>query len=61
MTTEAGTHFGSGSPLPLRGALGSAGPRIEQGERLERLHAYFLEGCPDEVKPALDALSPVPG
>ena len=48
---------GSGSSLPLRGAFGSAGPRVEQGERLERLHAYFLEGCPDEVKPALDGAS----
>ena len=56
MTTEAGTRFGSGSSLPLRGALGSAGPRVEQGERLERLHAYFLDGCPDAVKPALGAL-----
>ncbi len=56
MTTEAGTDFGSGSPLPLRGAVESTRPRVEQGERLERLHAYFLEGCPDEVKPALDSL-----
>ena len=54
MTTEAGAHFGSGSSLPLRGAGKSLRTRAEQGERLERLHAYFLEGCPDAVKPALD-------
>ncbi len=56
MTTEAGTHFGSGSPLPLRRPSESARPRVEQGERLERLHAYFLEGCPEAVKPALDTV-----
>ena len=50
MTTES-RHFGSGSALPLETARPA---RIETGERLERLHAYFLEGCPDEVKPALD-------
>ena len=56
MTTEAGTTFGSGSPLPLRGASESTRPRGDQGERLERLHAYFLEGCPEMMKPALEAL-----
>ncbi|MDQ3671259.1 MAG: hypothetical protein M3364_02300 [Actinomycetota bacterium] len=56
MTPEAGTHLGSGSSLPLRGAFASTRPRGEQGERLERLHAYFLEGCPELVKPALDTV-----
>lgn len=56
MTTEAGTPFGSGSALPLRGAFESTRPRVDQGERLEWLHAYFLEGCPEAVKPALDAV-----
>jgi signal transduction histidine kinase len=51
--TEAGTPFDSKDSLaralePWR--QGAA----ESGERLERLHAYFLEGCPDEVRPALD-------
>jgi len=50
MTTEAGTPFGSGPSLPLGGAAQPARPH---GERLERLHAYFLEGCPEPVKPAL--------
>jgi signal transduction histidine kinase len=53
VTTEAGV--GSGSPLRLRRAVsGRAAP--EQAERLERLHAYFLEGCPEEVRPALEAV-----
>jgi signal transduction histidine kinase len=54
VTTGAGTHFGSSSSLPLRGAARPTRSRVDQGERLERLHAYFLEGCPDEVKPALE-------
>src|SRR5262249_28298023 len=54
---EAGTPFESKAPLPLPRTLqqtrpGPAGPT----ERLERLHAYFLEGCPDEVRPALDGV-----
>jgi len=56
VTTEAGNDFGSGSPLALRRAVPAARPRVEQGERLERLHAYFLEGCPELVKPALDVV-----
>ncbi|MGH3132187.1 MAG: hypothetical protein ACRDNY_00315, partial [Gaiellaceae bacterium] len=57
MTTEAGTHFGSDSRLPLRHTLESQRPaRPEPGQRLERLHAYFLEGCPEDVRPALEAV-----
>ncbi|MGI8885625.1 MAG: sensor histidine kinase [Gaiellaceae bacterium] len=56
MTTETGNDFGSGSPLALRRVVPAARPRLEQGERLERLHAYFLEGCPELVKPALDVV-----
>jgi signal transduction histidine kinase len=48
MTTEAGTE--------LRGALRVERGKIEAGERLERLHAYFLEGSPEPVRPALDAV-----
>ena len=33
-----------------------AGRAREPGERLERLHAYFLEGCPEEVRPALQTV-----
>jgi signal transduction histidine kinase len=48
MTTDAGTQ--------LRGAFPTQRARIEAGERLERLHAYFLEGCPDSVLPALEGV-----
>src|SRR5438132_8220981 len=57
MTTEAGTPFDSRAPLPLSRALRPAGQDAAvPAERLERLHAYFLEGCPDEVRPALDGV-----
>src|SRR3970040_432434 len=57
MTSEAGTHFGAGASLPLSRTLQPGRvPGIERSERLERLHVYFLEGCPAEVRPALDAV-----
>ena len=55
--TEAGTQIGSGGSAPL--------PRFAQPERhayrgpearLERLHAYFLEGCTDEIRPVLESV-----
>ena len=57
MTSEAGTHVGSGGPLPLARAL-RPGPatRTEREERLDRLHAYFLEGCPDELRPVFESV-----
>jgi signal transduction histidine kinase len=56
MTTEAGREIGSGPALPIRGGVPSERPgRAEAGERLERLHSYFLEGCSEEVRPALEA------
>src|SRR5919108_2803593 len=51
METEAGTPFESTSSFPLRRATDR--PPGQPG-RLERLHEYFLEGCPEEVRPALD-------
>jgi len=57
MTSEAGTHFGAGASLPLsRTFQPGRVPGVEQSDRLERLHGYFLEGCPEEVQPALDAV-----
>jgi signal transduction histidine kinase len=38
----------------IRRASAVERPRQDQGERLERLHTYFLEGCPEHVRPALD-------
>ena len=57
--TEAGTHIGSGGPVPLPRSLPSERPAYRGPEaRLERLHAYFLEGCTDEIRPVLES---VPG
>jgi signal transduction histidine kinase len=55
MSTEAGTPFESRRPLPLTRAL-RPGRRSasEQAEGLERIHDYFLDGSPEEVRPALD-------
>jgi signal transduction histidine kinase len=57
--TEGGTHIGSGSRAPLPRPVSSsperAGPRGPQA-RLERLHAYFLEGCTEEIRPVLEGV-----
>jgi signal transduction histidine kinase len=56
--TEAGTHIGSGesAPLPRPGAPERVAQRGTAGSGLERLHAYFLEGCTDEIRPVLDGV-----
>ena len=57
MTTEAGTPFESRGSVPLTRALQPVRSfPVEPTERLERIHEYFLEGCPDEVRPALDGV-----
>ena len=57
--TEAGTHIGSeGSahaPLPRR-PQPERQPYRGPEERLEQLHAYFLEGCTDEIRPVLESV-----
>jgi signal transduction histidine kinase len=54
---EAGTPFESRGSLPLSGTLQPARPRVTgPTERLERIHDYFLEGCPDDVRPALEGV-----
>ena len=43
-----------GNPLALPRSLQAQPRRLpEHGERLDRLHAYFLEGCAESVRPAL--------
>lgn len=55
--TEAGTHIGSGGPVPLpRSAQSDRSVHRATEPRLERLHAYFLEGCTDEIRPVLEAV-----
>ena len=58
MTSETGTHFESGGPLPLPRSVQQPGraPYGEPEEQLDRLHSYFLEGCADEVRPVLEAV-----
>src|SRR5512145_101596 len=55
--TEAGTQTGSGGPTPLGHSLQPQRHtyRVPE-ESLERLHAYFLEGCTDEIRPVLDSV-----
>ena len=55
--TEAGTHSGSGGSAPLSRALQPERQSYRAPEeRLERLHAYFLEGCTDEIRPVLESV-----
>ncbi len=52
-----GSAFRSGTPVPLRYALEPAdGRRRESEERLQRLHAYFIEGCSEEFRPILESV-----
>lgn len=54
--TEAGTpHNSPGAPAPLSRSL-SAERTSHRGPeaRLDRLHAYFLEGCTEEIRPVLE-------
>jgi len=53
--TNIAVTGGTGAQLPLPRTL-DLGRTAREGERLERLHAYFLEGCPEEVRPALEAV-----
>ncbi|HXG75284.1 MAG TPA: ATP-binding protein [Gaiellaceae bacterium] len=51
MTSDAGT------PVPLSGALAPGRrPAPDAAGRLERLHLFFLEGRPDTLRPALEAV-----
>jgi signal transduction histidine kinase len=55
--TEAGSHIGSGGPVPLPRSLPSERPTYRGPDgRLARLHAYFLEGCTDEIRPVLESV-----
>ncbi|HET9508630.1 MAG TPA: ATP-binding protein [Gaiellaceae bacterium] len=55
--TEAGTHIGSDGPAPFSRSASAERPAHRGAEpRLERLHAYFLEGCTDEIRPVLEAV-----
>jgi signal transduction histidine kinase len=53
MARLAGTRLDSALPFAPALVPGTV-PREEQDERLARLHAYFLEGCSETVRPALE-------
>ena len=54
-TPDVEVHIGSQLPTAGPRTDGRSAARPEPGQRLERLHSYFLEGCSDEVRPALEA------
>src|SRR6188474_1869490 len=57
--TEAGSHIGSGGPQPLHHSVPSATERTPYrgpDARLTRLHAYFLEGCTEDIRPVLESV-----
>ena len=53
---EAGSNLGSGTPFPLPRPLERAPVAPRPEERLELLHAYFLEGCVEELRPVLESV-----
>jgi signal transduction histidine kinase len=54
--SEAGSHIGSGGPASLPRSLPVERPSRGPEERLARLHAYFLEGCTDDIRPVLESV-----
>src|SRR5262245_58766776 len=57
--TEPETNTGSGGPAPVSRSLPAVPERLAYrgpDGRLARLHAYFLEGCTDEIRPVLESV-----
>lgn len=54
MSRDSGSSIGFGSSLPLPHAVTAPDLGSSANERLARLHAYFEEGAPESVRPALD-------
>ena len=57
--TEAGSHIGSRGPQPLPRSAPSTTERAAYrgpDARLARLHAYFLEGCTEDIRPVLESV-----
>lgn len=56
MSQGSGTNIGYGALAPLSGLVRPRVTRpVEPDARLDRLHGYFLDGCPEAVRPALDS------
>jgi signal transduction histidine kinase len=60
MTPDARSQIEAGGPIlvPRSGAAHQPSRTGQYGvdERLDRLHSYFLEGCPDELRPVLESI-----
>ncbi len=55
--SEAGAHhFEPALSLPLPRELPAPAPTTDAVDRLSRLHAYFVEGCGEDVRPALETV-----
>ncbi len=54
--TEAGSQIGSGGSASLPRSLPVERSHRGPEHRLERLHAYFLEGCTEEIRPVLESV-----
>jgi signal transduction histidine kinase len=53
---EAGSNLGSDTAFPLARAVERIPVAPRREERLELLHAYFLEGCAEELRPVLESV-----
>ena len=52
--SEAGAHIEHSLPISLPRTGEHSRRPVEPTERLARLHAYFVEGCGEDVRPALE-------
>jgi signal transduction histidine kinase len=53
---EAGRDIDSGTPFPVARTAPRAPVALRPEEGLERLHAYFLEGCAEDLRPVLESV-----
>jgi signal transduction histidine kinase len=56
LDARSGVGAGAGLPLSRPTLEPRRDPRVAEEEALARLHAYFLEGCPEEVRTVLDTV-----
>jgi signal transduction histidine kinase len=54
--SEVGAQFDHGLTLPLNRSLEHVRAPVDSTGRLARLHAYFVEGCGEDVRPALETV-----
>jgi hypothetical protein len=54
--SEARAQVEHGLAVPLTSSLDRTRTPVESPGRLARLHAYFVEGCGEDVRPALETV-----